>query len=357
MPPHTLDRQVDTAFALVQHGQIAEAESLCRTLAAEHPGQPMIAFLLGAIAMKMERPAEAARHFQRAIDLDPRIPEFHKTLGDLHLSNHDYDDAIKCLEAAEKLAPEDPTILIGLAHALKGAGRTEEAISAFEAALAADPGHEPAQLALAKYLHDLGRRDDALTRLGKLADQRGDGTFAVTLADWQLPVIPASLADMRGGRQRYEAAVAALATADAPIPESHILQAGTNFHANYQGVDDRRCQEIIAEYYRRSCPALNFRALIWISRRGSRSPSVSFRPTSTTTRSENCSVGSSPSSTAAGSTFRFSPPVRPMTRLAGSSRPIAKSFRRCRTTSPAPANLSPGQRWTFFSIPILAWTR
>lgn len=260
MPPHTLDRQVDTAFALVQHGQIAEAESLCRTLAAEHPSQPMIAFLLGAIAMKTDRPAEAARHFLRAIDLDPRIPEFHKTLGDLHLSNHDYDDAINCLEAAERLAPEDPNILLGLAQALKGAGRTEEAISAFEAALAADPGHEPAQLALAKYLHDLGRRDDALAGLGKLADQRDDGTFAVTLADWQLPVIPASLADMRDGRQRYEAAVAALATADAPIPESHILRAGTNFHANYQGVDDRRCQEIIADYYRRNCPALNFRA-------------------------------------------------------------------------------------------------
>ena len=41
---------------------------------------------------------------------------------------------------------------------------------------------------------------------------------------------------------------------------THILRAGTNFHANNQGVDDRRCQEIIADYYRRNCPALNFRA-------------------------------------------------------------------------------------------------
>ena len=71
--------------------------------------------------------AQAADHFANAARLNPGFADAHIGLGRSLISDSKYEDAIRPLEQAVKLQPENPAARYHLATAYRRAGRKEEA--------------------------------------------------------------------------------------------------------------------------------------------------------------------------------------------------------------------------------------
>jgi protein O-GlcNAc transferase len=159
-----------------------------------------------------------------------------------------------------------------VAHFLDGSlalkeGRLAEAILALATALGADPENtvfrdvlERARITYAKRLAREGRAEEARAELDAANAARPDGVFAVLRAATWLDPIPASRAAMNQGRRAYNDGVRALSKLDLPTDPERVMDSGPHFFAPYQGVDTRSSQEIIADFYRRTCPSLSYRA-------------------------------------------------------------------------------------------------
>ncbi len=99
---------------------------LQRAVAADgsNPGHFMN---LGGALAAASRVDEAAKAYQRAIKLQPTYPDPYYNLGDLHLRAGDPEAAIEIFAACEAARGRDYLALAYRAHALRDAGRKEEA--------------------------------------------------------------------------------------------------------------------------------------------------------------------------------------------------------------------------------------
>ncbi len=88
----------------------------------------------------LERWDELAELLRESVRLDPTRAHAWQRLGETLLFALDEPaEATGALEEAERLAPGDASVRVGLALALHAAGRAKEAAAAFEAALRIDP--------------------------------------------------------------------------------------------------------------------------------------------------------------------------------------------------------------------------
>lgn len=259
MPQSNFSQRLDEAFQLVQEGQIENAKTLCANLRDETPRHPLLAFLNGAIAIKSARPIDAVKFLREAISLDPKVAEFHKTLGEVLVGQGELDQATKAFGQAEDIAPDRTDVRYALARGLQRQGALHDALAKFGQIPPTAAEHANAEFERAKILHDLND-PIALDLLQNVSDRNGNGLFAVTQAIWKLPVIPKLADELASRHAAYEAEIAELSTTGATIPLDDILKAGTNFFAAYQGAEDRPSQEHVAAYYRKTCPELNFTA-------------------------------------------------------------------------------------------------
>lgn len=91
---------------------------------------------------------DAQRVLREAISISPASPLVHRHLGDVLLKLRLYDDAAIAYDQALTLAPEDFAASVGLAGALRAAGRPAEAADALHRAVELRPDSVPC-------LHDL----------------------------------------------------------------------------------------------------------------------------------------------------------------------------------------------------------
>jgi tetratricopeptide (TPR) repeat protein len=131
--------------ALAQQGDSNEARRLCTTLCEKHPDDPESWFLLGAINGALA----------------------------------DYPQAERCCRRALELVNEHPVLRYNLAIALVRQGKTAEAISQFEYAIAAQPGYADAYRELGNALRIAGQPLQALVNYRKSHDL--DPSNAITL--------------------------------------------------------------------------------------------------------------------------------------------------------------------------------
>ncbi len=105
-----------------------------------------LANLRGAIAERSADPCGAARHYLRAVRLDPEMPQGWMNLGNLAAAAGDIDRAETYYTRALKLAPRSPRLLYNYARFRFNTGRPSA--GAVAAALEADPtGDAPWNLA------------------------------------------------------------------------------------------------------------------------------------------------------------------------------------------------------------------
>ena len=123
-------------------------------------------------AVGYERARQAA---QKAIELDPELPEAHLAMANVYRS-HDWDwtAAEQSLRRALELRPGDPDIRARLASLLEVRGDVAGSLHQFDQVLAQDPLNVNVQVKRAWNLMFLGRLDEALLLANHLMETNPD---------------------------------------------------------------------------------------------------------------------------------------------------------------------------------------
>jgi len=209
---------------------------------AEKPEVAFAHFQLGYAYTALKRGDEARAEYQRAIALDPKMPEAYLNLGILLLDKQEYAAAVAPLRKAVELLPAQSRPRSLLAVAQERSGDSEGAARSFEGVLHLDPNdpaangylaeldlrrNKPAEAEM-RFRHALEIRPDApedLQGLARSLEAQNKPEAAEAYRKY-LAVMPgdagarARLIHLLVNDQQYDAALAELDRADAGKPAS-----------------------------------------------------------------------------------------------------------------------------------------
>lgn len=149
----------------LEGGDPEEAVGLIGRAIAVRPDYAEALFDHGRACLALGRIEEAARDFTRATDCSPQYAEPRHALGLLHLETGNPEAALQCFYGTLAIVPDDPTLWLHTAWALKSLERPEDAIKACTRAVEFGPDTVPARLELAQMLIEAGRPDAAAEHL------------------------------------------------------------------------------------------------------------------------------------------------------------------------------------------------
>jgi len=207
-----------TAFALEQQGNNAEAETAWRVVLKDHPADSEVLAHLGFLEAKQEHYKDAVTFYRRALALNPAIPGLRLDLGLALFKSGDLKDAIGTfgilLRSEPKSSPESLrlTTLIGLAHF--GLGEYAAAIPYLKQATTADPQNLPFRLTLAQSCLWSKQYQCVLDVYHEIVTLNADSAEADMLAGEALD----EMKDKPGAEQQFRAAV----KADPKMPNVHF---------------------------------------------------------------------------------------------------------------------------------------
>ncbi|MEW5748971.1 MAG: tetratricopeptide repeat protein [Candidatus Thermoplasmatota archaeon] len=115
-----------------------------------------------AADLLQEDPERAETLLREALAADLFFGPAHNNLGVLYLAREELYEAASEFEWARKLMPGHPDPRLNLAITLERAGKTDEAIQAYEAALEVFPGYLPAIQGAARLVARTGGEDPRL---------------------------------------------------------------------------------------------------------------------------------------------------------------------------------------------------
>jgi len=158
---------------------------------------------------------EAERLYRRLLEAAPSSAAARHMLGVLRAQSGDNAEALELIGAALTLKPDAPDILFNYAHVLKGIGRLDEALAAYDRALFLKPGYAAARNARAEVLN---LRGNSLREAG----QTGQALSFYDRALADAPNYPDALnnrAVALWGLGRFDEALAGFDTALAAKPD------------------------------------------------------------------------------------------------------------------------------------------
>lgn len=154
-------------------GQKEEARRLTETLRNDPGADAAVRQAVGEFLMRAGDGADGARAFSEIVEFAPFDPWGRRRLGDLYRENRLYDAAYREYQVLGWLLPQDQSVLLLLAHAAAGMGRSDEALrlcSRVAESVGARSGDRgPAAWARALYAVLLGRLRLEAKDAGQLA--------------------------------------------------------------------------------------------------------------------------------------------------------------------------------------------
>jgi choline-sulfatase len=151
----------DLAVAARDAGRLDEAQKADQAAIALAPDNPLAHNGAGLLAIDHHRPADAAREFERAAELDPTNATYWANLGNAKRALGDAAGAEQAYRRALDADPRAGDAANGLGVLLVEAHRPADAVALFERAVAAAPDFVEAQLNLGIALEQSGQRDRA----------------------------------------------------------------------------------------------------------------------------------------------------------------------------------------------------
>ena len=167
----------DEFLAGVEHferGEWAAAERRFLASLALLPGRASTLANLGAVRLRLQRPADALEPLAAALAAEPAQPEAWCHHGDALLLLERPGDALASFEQAQAHAPGDDRVRYRRGKALAALDRPEEALAEFDAVLAQRPADAEAWLRRAQCLQQLDRHPAALEGYGRALALRPD---------------------------------------------------------------------------------------------------------------------------------------------------------------------------------------
>ncbi|TIM28451.1 MAG: tetratricopeptide repeat protein [Mesorhizobium sp.] len=165
------DALLKQAYAFQQAKRLDEAQDLCLRVLERTPNHPLALYILGTIYLGYDD-ERALRYFARAVGEEPKNPYYHLSLGEAYVKVSEYAPAIRHMQYALELQP-------GLIEALCALGRTytafdkpDMALPLYEKALKINRDHPKVRAGLASALSGLGRMDEAAAYLKQAIARR-----------------------------------------------------------------------------------------------------------------------------------------------------------------------------------------
>jgi tetratricopeptide (TPR) repeat protein len=141
--------------------------------AASDPEDPELLHSSALIFFEAAQFDQAVELASRAIRKDPK-PVFLTTLGAALLKLRRHDDALKVLDKAVQIKPDDGGLWWSLGTGLIESGRPDEALLCFQRTLELDPDHADAAYKAGHLLCELGRLDEAFLYLSRSTELNPD---------------------------------------------------------------------------------------------------------------------------------------------------------------------------------------
>jgi tetratricopeptide (TPR) repeat protein len=135
---------------------------------------------VASLTLKAKRLREAESHYRALLDVPGFEIAGHVGLGDVARAEERFDDAVAAYETALALDPMQSAPARALAWSLSRLGRNDEAIAAYDAYLALAPGDYEVQTARADLLMFIGRLADAASDWRALAGKNPGDMQAVS---------------------------------------------------------------------------------------------------------------------------------------------------------------------------------
>lgn len=165
--------------ALLQAGYPEQALPYLEEMLRRTPDNPKALLAVGRIHLEGKRFDLARGVLQRAVELDPRLPEGWNELGGVEAQAGRWPEALKYYEKALALAPELPYVLLNAAHAQEEAGHGAEAERLFRRLLELEPNNGDAANGLGLFLAKQGKTDEARKLFEKAISVKREDSSAI----------------------------------------------------------------------------------------------------------------------------------------------------------------------------------
>ncbi len=169
---------LDLALQFYQQDRLDEAERVCVDLLKRQPENFSGWYLCGMVAARTGRGDTAAAMVERAIALEPTIPDMHRYLGHLLQSSGRLEQAIACFDRAIACHPHVAVFHAGRGSALDHLQRPRAALASFARAMALQPDDAGILADCAKVLASVGWHDEALAAFDRSVGLRPDDAAA-----------------------------------------------------------------------------------------------------------------------------------------------------------------------------------
>ncbi len=170
------------ALAMLNAGQLGQAESTLSRVLLARPLDPDALQLLGLVRSLQARPQDAADLYKRSLSVKPDQPHVHMNLGNALKNLGRTDEALAAYHEAIRQKPDYVDAHLNLAGTLQAASNLEGAEKWFRQTLKLSPQSVRAYVGLSGVLNDLGRPEEAETLLRRaLAQPPGDPTQMAAL--------------------------------------------------------------------------------------------------------------------------------------------------------------------------------
>jgi protein O-GlcNAc transferase len=162
------------AILTMQTGRLAEAEDYARPALKENPGSDVTLYNYGLILKSLGRPAEALQRFSEALAVNSAVPETWNNRGVTFNDLKRYREAVADFDRALSIKANYPDALCNKGKALAGLRLYDQALAAYDKALALNPALAEAWIGRGNTYYELKRYNEALAAYDKTAGIKGD---------------------------------------------------------------------------------------------------------------------------------------------------------------------------------------
>jgi len=147
----------------VQEGDYIEGISLMNDLLEMYPRDKHLMYLAGNWLLLEDGNEQAQRILEKALTLDKNFPAALNDLAYLYARHRQFDKAFDSMDRYVSLLPKEPNPQDSYAEILRMAGRFEQSLQHYQAALKIDPDFTSSQLGLGDTYALMGNQEQART--------------------------------------------------------------------------------------------------------------------------------------------------------------------------------------------------
>lgn len=145
-------------------GRLPRAEQIYRQILDTRPGNADLLHLLGVIARRVGKAADALALIAQAIERDPNEPSYFNSLGDAHRALGRIDDALDSYRRAVEIEPDFGEALSSIGETQRGQSKLDEAAASYRRALEIAPDDARVHCNLGVVFEEQGELEQAVAR-------------------------------------------------------------------------------------------------------------------------------------------------------------------------------------------------